>query len=97
MFAVVAVVAAVVVQAVVFVVENAHARRRLQEPPGLQTGTSLSLGGYPFLKYLLEPLSGPFLIIFDPKMVPKWVPIWFIFRTFPENVKTLIFETPHTV
>ena len=43
--AIVAAVAAVVVRTVVFVVENAHARPRLQEPPSLEIGSCLRLGG----------------------------------------------------
>ena len=92
MSATVAVVAAVAVQAAVSVVENAHARRRLQEPRGLSIGLDLSLGGYQFSKQFLEPLFCSTGLNSDPNMVPNWDPVGLIFLTFFKNMKTLILE-----
>ena len=96
-FATVAVDAAVAVQAAVFVVENAHARRSPQEPRGLLIVPCLSLGGYNFSKQFLEPLFWSTGLNSDSEMVPKWDPNGIIFRPFSENVNTLTSETPHTV
>lgn len=78
-FAIVAVAAAVAVQAAVFAVENAHARRRLQEPRGLSIGSGLSLGEYHFSKQFLEPLFWSTGLNSDVEMVPKWDPNIVIF------------------
>ena len=67
--AIVAVLAAVVVRTLVFV-ENAHARPRLQEPPGLEIGGCLHLGGYLFFGMIF---GTPFFFNgnrFGPNMAP---------------------------
>ena len=84
-FAVVAVAAAVAVQAAVFVVENAHPRRRLWEPRGLEIVTDLRLGGYHFSKQFLEPFFWSTGLNSDSEMLPKWDPNGAFFRSFPKT------------
>ena len=84
-FAIVAVAAAVAVQAAVFVVENAHARRRPQEPRGLSIVSRLSLGEYHFSKQFLEPLFLSSGLNSESEMVPKLNPNDIVFRSFPKT------------
>ena len=67
------IVAPVVVRTVVSVVENAHARPRLQEPPSLEIGGRLRLGRHPFLERFLEPCFSSMELDVVSKMAAKLI------------------------
>ena len=53
--------------------------------------------GYLFLNVFWVPSQNDFFTILEPKRPPKWRLLDVNLKTFSENAKTLIFETPHTV
>ena len=74
---------------VVSVVENAHARPRLQEPPGLGIESRLTLGGCPFLKQFLEPLFSSIVASVGSKTVPTWSVMGLYFLIFSQKLISL--------
>ena len=71
---------------------SAHARRRLQGPPGMGIGTDLSLEGHLFLKYFLVPLFLDFRML----LVTFRMLFESLFGSFPKEGKFGEIVTPLT-